>query len=84
MLHRILQNAEKEYREVVVEYSECRMSDETLAEFQQHLAKQYNKLYHMDHFNIIIIEGRTGEPDYHHPMSDEQMRRNKWLDCISP
>ena len=28
----------------------------------------------LDEFNIAILDGKDGEPDYHHPLNEEQIK----------
>ena len=67
-----LDKAEQKHDEYVCD-------DTGLCDIQENLGELYIKLLHMDHLNIIIIDGKEGEPETRHYMNEEQIKRNKRL-----
>ena len=55
MLCHSLHAAAKEYENAAIAYRDHRMGDRAFAGIQQNLARQYNKLCHMDHCDLLLL-----------------------------
>ena len=67
---------EQEYETAASAYEILEIDDNELTRANLNVIKQYNKLYQMDHFHIIQIDGKDYNDDYYHHMTPSQIIRN--------
>ena len=67
---------EQEYETAASAYEIWEIDGNELTRANLNVIKQYNKLYQMDHFHIIQIDGKDYNDDYYHHMAPSQIIRS--------
>ena len=75
MLRRSLRKAEEEYSRTSHDFAGGRVNIDVLRDAWTNLRWQYNKNYHFDRENLIVLDGHDGDPPTYHRMTPQQIKK---------